>query len=257
MKVLRQRLAARLPWLWSLIITAAGLCCVLGLGGIDYLTPGPLSFVLFYMLVVVLVGWQAGKWHAIFVSGVAAITITTVQWGMGRGAPQTVWVVLWNNSTRFLVFSLAGWLTAEVTRLTRHLSELVEERTAQWKGEVEQHKATSTRLEEAIERFEQVINNITEVFWLTDIAKNQMAYISPGYERVWGRKCEELYREPKSWLAAVHPADRAEVLRRAQTDQAAGSYDVEYRILRPDGAVRWIRDRGFPVRNQQDRKSVV
>ena len=50
MKVLRQRLAATLPWLWSLIITAAGLCCVLGLGGIDYLTPGPLSFVLFYML---------------------------------------------------------------------------------------------------------------------------------------------------------------------------------------------------------------
>src|ERR1017187_9520088 len=78
-----------------------------------------------------------------------------------------------------------------------------------------------------------------------------MAYISPGYERVWGRKCEELYREPKSWLAAVHPADRAEVLRRAQTDQAAGSYDVEYRILRPDGAVRWIRDRAFPVRNEQ------
>src|ERR1035441_1096701 len=72
MKVLRQRLAVRLPWLWSLIITAAGLCCVLGLGGIDYLTPGPLSFVLFYMLVVVLVGWQAGKWHAVFVSGAAA-----------------------------------------------------------------------------------------------------------------------------------------------------------------------------------------
>src|ERR1039458_4233138 len=251
MKVLRQRLAVRLPWLWSLIITAAGLCCVLGLGGIDYLTPGPLSFVLFYMLVVVLVGWQAGKWHAVFVSGVAAITITTVQWGMGRGAPQTVWVVLWNNSTRFLVFSLAGWLTAEVTRLTRHLSELVEERTAQWKGEVEQHKATSTRLAEAIERFEQVINNITEVFWLTDVAKNQMAYISPGYERVWGRKCEELYREPTSWAAAVHPADRAEVFRRAQTDQAIGNYDVEYRIVRPDGNVRWIRDRAFPVRNKQ------
>ena len=47
-----------------------------------------------------------------------------------------------------------------------------------------------------------------------------MAYISPGYERVWGRKCEELYREPRSWVAAVHPADREEVLRRAQTEQA-------------------------------------
>src|ERR1017187_3355158 len=175
MKVLRRKLTARLPWLRSLIITVASLCCVLGLALIDYSTPGPLSFVLFYMMVVVLVGRYAGKWAAVFVAGVSVFTMATVQWGMGRGAPQTVWVVVWNSSTRFLVFSLAGWLTAEVTRLTRRLSELVEERTAQWKAEVEQHKATSTRLADAIERFEQVINNITEVFWLTDVAKNQMA----------------------------------------------------------------------------------
>ena len=64
----------------------------------------------------------------------------------------------------------------------------MEERTAQWKAEVEQHKATATRLAEAVERFEQVINNITEVFWLTNVPKNQMVYISPGYERIWGRQ---------------------------------------------------------------------
>jgi len=89
------------------------------------------------------------------------------------------------------------------------------------------------------------------VFWLTNVPKNEMAYISPAYERVWGRKCEDLYRDPHSWLAAVHPEDREAVVRRALTDQAAGTYDVEYRILQPDGAVRWIRDRAFPVRNQK------
>ena len=136
------------------------------------------------------------------------LTMMTVQWGLQRGTPQTVWEALWNNCTRFLVFSIAGWLTAEVTRLTRHLSDLVDERTAQWKAEAERHQTTSTRLAEALERFEQVVNNIAEVFWLTDVAKNQMVYVSPGYERVWGRKCEELYREPRSWAAAVHPADR-------------------------------------------------
>jgi PAS domain S-box-containing protein len=251
MKVLRRKLAARFPWLRSLIITTIGLGCVLGLGLLDDVTPGPWSFVLFYMLVVVVVGRHAGKWHAVFVSGVAVITMATVQWGLGRGAPQTVWVVLWNNSTRFVVFSIAGWLTAEVTRLTRHLGQLVEARTAQWQAEAEQHKATSARLKEALERFEQVINNISEVFWLTNVPKNEMVYISPGYERVWGRKCVELYRDPKSWATALHSADRDAVLRRVQTEQAAGSYDVEYRIIRPDGAVRWIRDRAFPVRNAQ------
>src|ERR1019366_509231 len=116
---------------------------------------------------------------------------------------------------------------------------------------VEQHKTTSAKLHEAVERFEQVINDITEVFWLTNVLKNEMAYISPGYERIWGRKCEDLYRDPQSWLSAVHPEDREAVERRARTEQASGEYNVEYRIIRPDGAVRWIRDRAFPVRNQQ------
>ena len=251
MKVLIRALAARLQRLSPRTVTALGICLVIALGLIDYYTPGSLTFVLYYMLVAVLVGWRAGKWHAVFIAGVSAITMATVHWGLSRSTPQLGWMAVWNTSTRFLVFSIAGWLTAEVTRLTRHLSNLVEERTAQWKAEAEQHKATSTRLTEALERFEQVTNNITEVFWLTNVAKTQMAYVSPAYERLWGRKCEELYREPMTWAAAIHPDDRDAVLRRAQTDQADGGYDVEYRILRPDGAVRWIRDRAFPVRNEQ------
>src|SRR5208283_1100270 len=103
-----------------------------------------------------------GKWQAVFVSGVAGITMATVHWGLRRGAPQTAGEALWNNSTRFVAFSIAGWLTAAVTRLTRHLSDLVEERTAQWKAEAERHQATSACLAEAIDRFEQVMNNITE-----------------------------------------------------------------------------------------------
>ena len=246
-----QKLAARLQRLSPLTITVTGLCCALALGIPDRYTPGRMSFVLFHLLVVVFVGWGAGKWHALVVSGAAVATMATVQWVWHRNALPPGWVFVWNNSMRFVVLSVAGWLTAEVARLTRHLSDLVEERTAQWKAEVEQHKATSTRLGETLERFEQVINNITEVFWLTNVPKNEMVYISPAYERVWGRKCDDLYRDPHSWLAALHPEDREAIARRAHTDQAGGGYDVEYRILRPDGAVRWIRDRAFPVRNQQ------
>jgi PAS domain S-box-containing protein len=246
-----KKLVAWLQQRSPLTITIIGLCCALALGIPDRYLLSPMSFISFHLAVVVFVGWGAGKWHALLVSGVSAATMAAVQWGWRRNNLPPVWVFVWNHSMRFVVLGIAGWLTAEVRRLTHHLSELVEERTAQWKAEVEQHKATSARLGEAVERFEQVINNITEVFWLTNVSKNEMAYISPGYERVWGRKCEELYREPKSWAAAVHPADRDEVVRHAQTNQAVGGYDVEYRILRPDGAVRWIRDRAFPVRNER------
>jgi PAS domain S-box-containing protein len=251
MKVLIQRLEAGLGRLSPLTITAIALCATLAISVIDYFTPGPASFVLAYMLVVVFAAWGAGKWAGLLVSGVAVIAMFTVVWVFRQGVPQSGWVAVWNNSTRFLAFGLASWLTAEMTKLTRNLGSLVEERTAQWKAEAEAHKATAARLTDAVERFEQLVGNINEVFWLSNVAKTEIAYISPAYERVWGRKCEELYREPASWVSTLHPADREAIKRRSVTDQAGGGYDVEYRIVRPDGAMRWIRDRAFPVRNAQ------
>ncbi len=251
MKAMIRELTARLQRLSPFTVTVIGVWVALALGILDFFTPGPMSFVLFDALAVVFVGWGAGKWQSVLVSGVAVATMATVQWNLRQEVLPSGWVVIWNSSMRFVVLSIAGCLTAELTRLTRHLSDLVEERTEQWKAEVEQHKTTSAQLREAVERFEQVINNITEVFWLTNVPKNEMAYISPAYERVWGRPCEGLYRDPQSWMAAIHPEDREAVKRRALTEQVRGGYDVEYRILRPDGAVRWIRDRAYPVRKPQ------
>ncbi len=99
------------------------------------------------------------------------------------------------------------------------------------------------------ERFRQVVENIHEVFWVTDPAKNQVLYISPAYEAVWGRTCASLYAAPRSWLDAIHPEDQERVLRAAESRQASGEYDETYRVIRPDGTVRWIRDRAFPIRN--------
>jgi PAS domain S-box-containing protein len=95
-------------------------------------------------------------------------------------------------------------------------------------------------------RFRQIAENIREVFWLTDPAKNQILYISPAYEEIWGRSCESVYASPLDWLDAIHADDRDRVIRSFPT-QASGKYAEEYRIVRPDGSIRWIRDRAFPV----------
>ena len=117
-----------------------------------------------------------------------------------------------------------------------------------------QKRADDERRETAL-RFRQVTENISEVFWLTDRSKNEMLYVSPAYEAIWGRSVQSLYSSPRDWLEAMHPEDRHRVRQAAETMQITGDYDEEYRIVRPDGSVRWIRDRAFPVRDD-DRGTV-
>jgi len=97
-------------------------------------------------------------------------------------------------------------------------------------------------------RFRQIADNITEVFWLTDVSKTEIVYVSPGFESIWGMQVGDLHTDPRLWLSAIHPDDRERVAK-AALSQASGGYDEEYRIVRADGTTRWIRDRAFPVRD--------
>jgi len=116
--------------------------------------------------------------------------------------------------------------------------------------DISERKKMQTALTEGEERFRQLAEHIQEVFWLSDPSKNQMFYISPGYEKIWGRSCASLYESPRNWMESIHPDDRARIMEAAQTDQVKGDYEVEYRIIRPDGTIRLIRDRAFPIKNE-------
>ncbi|WP_204104072.1 MULTISPECIES: PAS domain S-box protein [Spirulina sp. CCY15215] len=124
-------------------------------------------------------------------------------------------------------------------------------------GEIFAHTLERQRAElqvrESEERFRQLAENIASVFWMTDWmtdpAKQQIIYVSPAYETIWGRACEEVYTRPLSFIEAIHADDRDRVIA-AFPQQICGKYDEEYRILRPDGEIRWIRDRAFPICNK-------
>ncbi len=108
-------------------------------------------------------------------------------------------------------------------------------------------------LEEAELRFRQLAENVTDVFWISDPVSGRIVYISPAYEDIWGRSCAALHANYESFLDVIHEEDRDRV-RAAVGRQASGEATAEeYRIVRPDGAIRWVWDRGFPIRDAAGR----
>ncbi len=95
------------------------------------------------------------------------------------------------------------------------------------------------------ERFRQIAESIREVFWLTSSEDMRVLYVSPAFEQVWGIPCDEVYRSTDTLVNSIHPEDRERFVQ-AQIGRC-GDGEIEYRIVRPDGSVRWIHDRGFPV----------
>jgi PAS domain S-box-containing protein len=115
-----------------------------------------------------------------------------------------------------------------------------------------QSKWAEEDLRKSEERFRQLAESVGEVFWMTDLTRREILYVSPNYEAMWGRTCQSLLEQRYSFFDAIHPDDRLQVLDTIQAESGV-PYELEYRIVRPDHSVRWIRERAFPVRDAAGR----
>jgi PAS domain S-box-containing protein len=101
-----------------------------------------------------------------------------------------------------------------------------------------------------------VLDTLDDVVWIFDLETGRALYLSSAFERLWMRPREEVYADPSAWTFSVHEEDRERALCNFQTALKTGRCDQEYRIVRADGSVRWIRSRGQP-RDFQGRKVVI
>lgn len=110
-------------------------------------------------------------------------------------------------------------------------------------------------LRESEMRFRQLTEHINEVFYLIDLVDDQLPkllYVSPAYEQIWGKSADKLLKNFFNFLDAIHPEDKNRVLETIELVAYKKIFpQQEYRIVRPDGEIRWILDRTFPIKDSK------
>ena len=208
-------------------LTGAGLVAVALVGVIDRFTPPPMLFSIFYLPAIVIVTWVAGRIPGIIVASASALAWLIVNERQGL---TPAFIPYWNAATGGLVFLAVVFLLAALKSLTIQLEQRVAARTAE--------------LSQAEQRFRQMAEGINDVFYMMDLDRSQVIYVNPAYEQIWGRTCVSFYQQPDSKMAAVHPEDRFRI------PTTTSGADVEYRITRQTGGVRWIHERTYPIYNE-------
>lgn len=108
-------------------------------------------------------------------------------------------------------------------------------------------KKINRTLRESETKFRLLAEKIEGVFWIATAPMEQVIYVSPGYEIITKRPCEDLYATPRALANIIHPDDRQNVFRAVKSATSDKGWKIEFRIVRPDGSVRWIHNQAFPV----------
>ncbi|REJ81946.1 MAG: PAS domain S-box protein [Bacteroidetes bacterium] len=109
--------------------------------------------------------------------------------------------------------------------------------------DISERKKAEEEILNAKKQFQSLVENISGVYWVNDISSRRTLYISPSYETIWGRSCEELYSDPADFIESIHPEDKAAVVQAHENLSKDRNSQIEYRIIRPDGSIRWIKAR--------------
>jgi PAS domain S-box-containing protein len=212
---------------------------------VDYLSAEQVSFILFYLIIAAYAAWKGGRKAGVLITLAGSLS----SFVDGVNHHSRLGILYWNLGVQIGILLFAVLLVSAIRSLTVRLEQRVTERTAALEREISERKQTEEQLRKTMQQLRQLAENITDAFWMRDVEDTRMVYVSPAYEKIWGRSCKELYQLPNGWSDTIHLGDRRRVAEATLTKQTTGEYNQEYRILRPDGTLRWIRDRAFPIRD--------
>jgi PAS domain S-box-containing protein len=126
--------------------------------------------------------------------------------------------------------------------------------------DITERKLSNAALRESEERFRSMADTLPEGIWIGTVEPRKVLYVSPSFERIWGLPLGDLYQDPHLWENVIHPEDRERVgckFTEWVSGETGGYYDIEYRIVRPDGTTRWVHDRGVLSFDEAGRPSRI
>ena len=152
----------------------------------------------------------------------------------------------------------------EVTKLSVSLSQLVSILAQQKQAlqitnqklhqELWESQKTEQFLRESQQQFRQIAENIEEIVWIASFEFNQLLYVSPAYEKIFGRSRDLLYQDPTSWLELVYHQDRKSLKKALEVHKKkAQPINIKFRIVRPNGSIRWLWSQTFPIKDQRNK----
>jgi PAS domain S-box-containing protein len=153
-------------------------------------------------------------------------------------------VLVANFDSQQVVLALRIGLTAATMVFVLLLAKFIHERYR-----TEEH--AKSVFADNVQDFQHMSENIQEIFWMMDPKTKRATFVNPAYETITGRSCQSLMDEPSSYETVIHPEDRAHILGKLAQGTESGHFEERFRILRPDGELRWVWVRGFPQRDSR------
>lgn len=124
-------------------------------------------------------------------------------------------------------------------------------------AKIKKLEAENKEYKKTLDNHKIMTDTINETFWLSDYQEKKVLYVSPSYERMFGMSVESLYKDPASWDRNLHPDDKDRIRDAFKKKVPLNSYDEEYRIIREDGKVEWVRDRAFPINDKNGKLKLI